>query len=56
MTRETKEALAKFCDEVAVAIARQCNGKDVAYQNVLLARDRLNEALEREQDEPHSHS
>lgn len=52
MTEKTKLALIKFSELVATSIARQANGKDVDWREVLDAQELLQSALESEL--PHS--
>lgn len=48
MTHETKAALARFADLVALAIARLENSKDVDWRAVVDAQEKLEKALENE--------
>jgi plasmid stability protein len=46
------EALRDFSEAVATAIARKCNGKDAAWQDVVEKQERLAEALDRQLEKP----
>lgn len=52
MKIETRNALQDFSEAVAMAIAREANGKDVAWLDVIQKQEALSDALDKEDVTP----